>query len=107
MKNLKEPRLSGFTQSRRTPVETLRSEGWLSVPRTWEPPQQQVVQPLEETLVPVAERVLLALGQRRQLWRSDEHRVLAALGLVHLDEPRLLRPLGVRLLDTANSQTGS
>lgn len=56
----------------------------------------------ETETVPVAERVFLPVGQRQQLWRSDEHRVLTALRLIDLDQPRLVRPLAVHLQAAAH-----
>lgn len=47
--------------------------------------------------VPVAERILLPLRQRRQLWRCDEDGVLAALRFIGLYQPAFLWPVTVHL----------
>lgn len=44
--------------------------------------------------------MFLPLRQRRQLWRCDEDRVLAALGLIGFYEPGLLGPLSIHLYNT-------
>lgn len=48
-------------------------------------------------VVPVAERIFLPLRQRRQLWGCDEDGVLAALRLIRLYQPGVLRPVPVHL----------
>lgn len=48
-------------------------------------------------VVPVAERIFLPLGQRRQLWRCDEDGVLAALGLINFYQAGFLRPITIHL----------
>lgn len=49
-------------------------------------------------LLPVAQRMLFSLWQRRQLWWVYINRVLAAVGLVQFDQSGVLWPLTVHLL---------
>ena len=51
----------------------------------------------DEPPLPVAQGILLALGERGQLWGRDEHCVLAALGFVDFDQPGFLRLIAVHL----------